>query len=53
MTGAEAGDGAELPTVLVAVTVNVTGVPSVRPGTIAQWLGSSAVIVWPVEAVTV
>ena len=45
VTGAEARDGAEAPAVFVAVTVNVTGVPSVRPETIAQWLGSSAVIV--------
>ena len=42
-----------MPAALVAVTVNVTGAPSVSPGTIAQWLGSSAVIVCPVDAVTV
>jgi nickel/cobalt transporter (NicO) family protein len=53
VTAFDGVDGAEVPAELVAVTVKVTDWPSARPGTIAQVLGSSAVIVWPVEAVTV
>jgi hypothetical protein len=53
VTAALGADGEEVPAELVAVTVKVTGEPSLSPGTIAQSLGASAVIVWPVDAVTV
>jgi hypothetical protein len=53
VTAAEGVETAEVPAELVAVTVNVTRCPFASDGTIAQWLGSFAVIVWPVEAATV
>ena len=45
VTAFDGGDGALLPAVLVAVTVKLTGWPSVSSGTIAHVLGSSAVMV--------
>ena len=52
VTAAELVEEAEVPAELVAVTVNVTRLPLASEGTIAQWLGSLAVIVCPVDAVT-
>jgi hypothetical protein len=53
VTGLELAEADEVPAELDAVRLNVTGCPSLRPGTIAQSLGTSAVICCPVEAVTV
>jgi hypothetical protein len=53
VTGADGAENADVPAELVAVTVKLTGSRLVRPGAIAHVFGSSAVIVWPLEAVTV
>ncbi len=59
VTGAEAADGADVPTAFVAVTVNVYAVPLVSPVTVAVVEGglpetvTGARAVPPVEGVTV
>jgi hypothetical protein len=53
VTEFDGADAAPVPAALVAVTVNVTGVPLARPGTVANVRTSGVATVCPVEAVTV
>jgi hypothetical protein len=53
VTADDAAEGAEVPAVFVATTVNVYAVPSVRPVMVAVVPGAGTKRVWPPDEVTV